>query len=71
MDSGKLRRVPNQPQTPNRSMRIPTELWDDSKIVARETGYEGVSEMVREDLEKRRQAYIDKHGEITDAERHS
>ena len=57
MGSGKLRRVPNQPQTPNRSIRIPDDLWADSREVARDTGYEGVSEMIREDLEKRREAW--------------
>lgn len=59
MDSGRLRRVPNQPQTPARSIRIPNDLWADAKTMAAEQGYEGgVSEMVREDLEKRREAWL-------------
>jgi hypothetical protein len=50
--------MPNQPRTTIRGIRIPDELWEDSKLIAEEEGYEGgVSEMVREDLEKRRSVW--------------
>jgi predicted DNA-binding protein len=50
MDSGKLRRVPNQPRTPVRSVRIPDDLWEAATNLAAERG-RTVSEMIRECLE--------------------
>lgn len=45
--------MPNQPATTIRGIRVPDQLWADSKIVARAEGYTGVSEMVRDCLERR------------------
>lgn len=50
---GRLSRMPNQPATTIRGIRVPDQLWADSKIVARAEGYKGVSEMVRDCLERR------------------
>lgn len=50
MDSGKLRRVPNQPKTPVRSVRIPDDLWEAAGKIAYERG-RTVSEVIRECLE--------------------
>lgn len=33
-----FRRVPNQPKTPNRTIRVPTDLWDAVKVKAKERG---------------------------------
>lgn len=49
--SGKLRRVPNQPKTPNRVFRIPDELYRAAQDVAAERG-ESLSEVVRAALER-------------------
>lgn len=64
MDSGKLVRMPNQPATPAHSIRVPDELWADSRFIAQATGYSGVSQMTREDFENRREAYEREHGPI-------
>lgn len=63
LPGARLRRVPNQPKTPARSLRVPDELWEDSRLIAEAEGFEGgVSGMVRDCLEKRRAAYIEEHG---------
>jgi predicted DNA-binding protein len=48
-----VRRVPNQPKTPNRTVRVPADLWDRAKRVAERRG-ETLSQVVRQALE----AYI-------------
>lgn len=40
-----FRRVPNQPKTPNRTIRVPTDLWDAVKVKAKERG-ETVTEVI-------------------------
>lgn len=50
---GRLSRMPNQPATTIRGIRVPDELWEESKVVARAEGFKGVSEMVRDCLERR------------------
>jgi len=37
--------VPNQPATPNRTMRIPDEVWDEARRIASDRG-ENVTEVV-------------------------
>ena len=49
---GRLSRMPNQPATTIRGIRVPDELWEDAKVVARAEGFRGVSEMVRDCLER-------------------
>jgi hypothetical protein len=49
---GRLSRMPNQPATTIRGIRVPDELWDDSKVVAEAEGFTGVSAMVRDCLEE-------------------
>lgn len=46
-----LRRMPNQPRTPIRGIRIPDELWEAAQQVAAERG-ETVSDEVRRALER-------------------
>lgn len=43
--------VPNKPKTPIRGIRVPDDLWDDSKAVAKARG-EDVSVEVRAGLER-------------------
>lgn len=50
---GRLSRMPNQPATKIRGVRVPDELWEASKVVAEAEGFRGVSEMVRDCLERR------------------
>jgi metal-responsive CopG/Arc/MetJ family transcriptional regulator len=52
-NAGKLSRMPNQPRTTIRGIRVPDELWEESKLVAAAEGFSGVSEMVRDCLEHR------------------
>lgn len=51
MTSGKIWRVPNQPRTPKRSIRIPDPLWQAAKAKAAERG-EDLSSVVRAALER-------------------
>ena len=46
-----LRRVPNQPKTPKRSVRVPQELWDAVKAKAKERG-ETVTDVVIRALQR-------------------
>lgn len=50
MDSsdGRLTRTPDT----IRGIRVPDELWERSKVVAAAEGFSGVSEMVRDCLER-------------------
>jgi hypothetical protein len=50
---GRLSRMPNQPATTIRGIRVPDALWEESKVVAKAEGFKGVSEMVRDCLERR------------------
>lgn len=34
----RVRRVPNQPKTPKRSVRVPTDLWEAAKRKAKDRG---------------------------------
>lgn len=43
---GTLARVPNQPKTPIRGLRVPDELWQAAQAVAAERG-ESLSEVIR------------------------
>ena len=52
-NGGRLSRMPNQPATTIRGIRIPDELWEQAKVVAAAEGFSGVSEMVRDCLERR------------------
>ena len=56
MNSGKLSRMPNQPRTPIRGVRIPDDLWDEAKLLAARDGT-SVSEVVRKCLAH----YVDKN----------
>ncbi|MDR7189734.1 hypothetical protein J2Y46_002560 [Microbacterium sp. BE35] len=56
--------MPNQPATIIRGVRVPDELWADVKFIAKRGGYSGVSEMTREDYERRRAEYVLEHGPI-------
>jgi metal-responsive CopG/Arc/MetJ family transcriptional regulator len=51
-EGGRLSRMPNQPATTIRGIRVPDELWDESKQVAEAEGFSGVSAMVRDCLEE-------------------
>ncbi|MGW9587454.1 hypothetical protein [Microbacterium sp. NPDC055455] len=51
--------MPNQPATTIRGIRIPDELWEQSKVVAAAQGFSGVSEMVRDCLERHVAEYRD------------
>lgn len=43
--------VPNQPKTPSRNVRVPTDLWEAALARAAERG-EVLSEVIREFLER-------------------
>lgn len=45
----KTRDVPNQPKTPQRAIRIPDDLWQAAKAIARDRG-ETLSEVIRDAL---------------------
>lgn len=49
-NTGKLSRMPNQPKTPIRGIRIPNELWEQAQRYAATDGIT-VSEIVRRCLE--------------------
>lgn len=46
-----LRRVPNQPATPHRSVRVPDELWEAAKRAAADND-ETVTEVILRALER-------------------
>lgn len=48
---GSLRRVPNQPKTPIRGVRIPDDLWERAKKRADENG-ETLSHAIRKFLDR-------------------
>lgn len=50
MNTGKLARMPNQPRTPIRGIRVPDELWTAAQAAAA-TNDESVSDVVRRALE--------------------
>jgi predicted transcriptional regulator len=52
----KTRRVPNQPKTPQRAIRIPDDLWQAAKSIARDRG-ETLSEVIRDALAE----YVRRH----------
>lgn len=60
---GRLSRMPNQPATTIRGIRVPDELWEQAKEVAAAEGFSGVSEMVRDCLEVRVAKHRDAQGE--------
>jgi hypothetical protein len=51
-----LATVPNQPKTPQRTVRVPDKVWHDAKTTA-ETQGETLSDVIRRALEQ----YIKKH----------
>jgi predicted DNA binding CopG/RHH family protein len=51
MTPGTLARVPNQPKTPQRTVRISDELWSAAKAKAEERGDE-LSAVIRAALER-------------------
>lgn len=61
MTAGTIARMPNQPRTPARSIRIPDEMWNQAKAVAEARG-EDVSVEVRAGLER----YIKRNRHLLD-----
>lgn len=51
-----VREVPNQPSTPNRTIRVSDELWEAARRVAADRG-ETVTDVVRRALER----YVREH----------
>lgn len=51
MTAGTVQRVPNAPKTPQRTIRVPDELWAAAKAKAEERG-EDLSSVIRAALEK-------------------
>jgi predicted transcriptional regulator len=51
MTDGRLARVPNQPKTPQRTIRIPDDLWLPAQQFAEEDG-QTASDVVRACLER-------------------
>lgn len=51
MTSGKIRRVPNQPKTPKRSIRVPDDLWAAALAKAEARG-DVLAEEIRKFLER-------------------
>lgn len=60
---GKLSRMPNQPATTIRGVRVPDDLWAEAKEVAAAEGFAGVSAMIRDCLELRVAAYRKRQAE--------
>lgn len=58
-------RVPNQPATPTRTVRVPDELWEAALRVARDNG-ETVADVIRRALTR----YVRAHPESTEDEAH-
>lgn len=56
MTPAKLSAVPNQPKTPQRTVRVPDDVWHEAKATADQRG-ETLSEVIRQALER----YIRKH----------
>lgn len=53
----KTERVPNQPKTPTRAIRVPDELWRAAKDIARDRG-ETLSDVLRDALVE----YVKRYG---------
>jgi hypothetical protein len=53
MTSGKIRRMPNQPKTPKRSIRIPDDLWTTALQLAKED-----NEILAEEIRKMLESYV-------------
>jgi hypothetical protein len=51
LTDGTLVRVPNQPKTPLRSVRVPDELWRAAQGAAEENG-EAISDVIRAALDQ-------------------
>lgn len=51
MTRGKIVRVPNQPATPKRSIRVPDEMWLTARANAAERG-EDLASIVRDAIDK-------------------
>lgn len=51
MTRGRLSGVPNQPKTPQRTVRVPDEVWLPAKAAAERRG-ESLSEVIRVALER-------------------
>lgn len=51
MTPGILRRVPNAPKTPQRTIRIPDKTWEAAKAAAERRG-DNLSEVIRKSLER-------------------
>lgn len=47
----RLGRVPNQPKTPQRTVRVPDDVWSAAKAKADERG-ENLSEVIRKALQR-------------------
>jgi predicted HicB family RNase H-like nuclease len=45
-----LQRMPNQPKTPQRTVRVPDEVWDEARAAAERQG-ESISDVIRRSLE--------------------
>lgn len=58
---GRLSRMPNQPATTIRGIRIPDDLWEEAKAIAQDEGFASASEMVRDCLERRVADHRRKH----------
>lgn len=48
---GRMGRMPNQPKTPQRTVRVPDDVWERAKVRAEARG-ETVSDVVRRALER-------------------
>ena len=51
MTTDSVRRVPNQPKTPQRTVRVPDEVWSAAKAKAEERG-DNLSDVIRKALER-------------------
>jgi metal-responsive CopG/Arc/MetJ family transcriptional regulator len=63
LTGGRLSRMPNQPATTIRGVRIPDELWEEAKAIAQHEGFASASEMVRDCLERRVAEHRRKHAQ--------
>ena len=53
----KTERVPNQPKTPQRAVRVPDDLWRAARAVAKSRG-EALSDVIRDALRE----YVKRYG---------
>ena len=47
----RLGAMPNQPKTPQRTVRVPDEVWDAAKVKAKERG-DNLSDVIRRALQR-------------------